>query len=377
MLSQIRQAAHDQSASYLTMLQRLVELESPTHDKLSVNLLANHLESLLKSRGWQVDRDLQSEVGDHLIAHISGPGNDSTLILAHYDTVWPAGTLNDMPFLLRGGKVYGPGILDMKGGIAAAISAVEIVRQLGHIPRGPLTLLITSDEETGSLHSRHLIERVALEHERVLVVEPGHPDGGLKNSRKAIGHFRVGFHGISAHAGNNPQDGASALRELAHFLFFAEALTDVEKGISVNVTVATAGSVSNVIAETAVAEVDLRAQTISESERIVNEIAGYRPRDERVQVDIQGGMNRPALEFTDVNRALFDEAVRLGAAMGIPLTGRLAGGGSDGNFTSALGIPTLDGLGAVGFGPHMREEHIDLPATLDRIALLASLICES
>ncbi len=292
-----------------------------------------------------------SEVGDHLIARWDAAGSERTLILAHYDTVWPLGTLGTMPFVRNGNRAYGPGACDMKAGIALSIHALRIVAAQGLIPRGPITLLITSDEEIGSPNSRELIESLAAAHGRVFVVEPSRDDGAIKIDHKGDGGFWLDFHGRGAHAGNNPADGASALRELAHFLFFVEGLGDDEAQTTVNLTVARGGSVSNVITEEAHAQVDMRVLQLSEAERVEAAIRGYSPSDPRVSVDIRGGLNRPPLEPTDTNRTLFQEAQAKLADMGLALEGAIVSGGSDGNFTSAMGVPTLDGLGCSGEGP--------------------------
>jgi glutamate carboxypeptidase len=237
-----------------------------------------------------------------------------------------------------------------------------------------VTLLVTSDEETGSHHSRALIERLAREHERVLVLEPGRDDGALKVGRKGVGQIHLQLNGRSAHAGNNPEDGASALRELAHLLLYVEDQADGVAGTTVNLTVARGGTTGNVIAEQAEAEVDLRVLAASEADRVQRALDAYEPRDERVGVRITGGLNRPPLERTQANEALWNEARAKGAALGLHLEGAVVGGGSDGSFTSALGIATLDGLGSVGAGPHARHEHIRVGPTLERVALLAALL---
>jgi glutamate carboxypeptidase len=366
--------AYAQQDAYLKTLEDLVDFESPTFHRAASNALANHLQGVLRTDGWQVSRLTQSEVGDQLIASWEASGDASTLILAHYDTVWPLGTLKDMPFRRNGDKVYGPGICDMKAGITTSIHALRLVSTHALTLKGPVTLLLTSDEEAGSHHSREVIEELAKEHQRVLVVEPGRDDGAIKVGRKGVGEFRLHFKGRSAHAGNNPKDGASALRELAHFLFFAEELND--GGTTVNVTVAEAGTVSNVIAEEAGVQVDVRVPTMSEAERVTNAIYGYTARDERVGVSVTGGVNRPPLEPTVQNQSLYQEAKTVLDRWGLDIGSAVVGGGSDGNFTSALGIPTLDGLGAAGAGPHARFEHIRVRETLERLALLTALITE-
>lgn len=359
---------------YLEIVRALVLCESPTHAKAAADGLADYLERTLLALGWQVTRLPQAEVGDQLVARQGPDSGPATLLLCHYDTVWPLGTLAQMPYRQEGDRLFGPGIFDMKAGLAMAMLVPEVIRQAGRQLRGLVTLLATSDEEAGSRHSRALIEAEAKRHARVLVLEPSREDGALKIGRKGAGGFRVRLVGKSAHAGNNPQDGASALRELAHFLLFVEALADEAAQTSVNLTVARGGTVSNVIPEEATAEVDLRALTLAEAERVTQAVHGYRPRDPRVQVHVTGGLNRPPLEPTPANRQLFTEAQRCAEALGFTLTGAVVGGGSDGNFTSALGIPTLDGLGAVGEGPHARHEQIRLAATLQRLKLLAALL---
>ncbi|HZW28867.1 MAG TPA: M20/M25/M40 family metallo-hydrolase, partial [Trueperaceae bacterium] len=312
------QAARD---AYVATLRELVELESPTSDKRAVDALGAHLEKVLAAKGWSVSKHPREAVGDVLEATRGGAGGPSTLLLTHMDTVWPLGTLEVMPARDDGERFWGPGALDMKAGIAAAIHAVDLLDAKGLAPRGGVTLLVTSDEEVGSGASRALIEDLARRHDRVLVLEPGRDDGALKVGRKGVGGYKVTFKGRSAHAGNDPASGASALRELAHFLLYVEDLADDVAGTTVNLTVARGGIASNVIAEEAVASVDLRVLKASEAERVDAAVRAYRPRDVRVTVSIEGGLNRPPLEKTAANAALFEEAVAVGGALGLELTG--------------------------------------------------------
>ena len=376
-LETLRTAAYAQEEAYSETLQGLVAIESPTHDKRAVDTLANHLETLLETRGWTTGRHKQGIVGDQLVARKNRDASGtSTLLLTHYDTVWPVGTLERTPYRRDGDRVYGPGALDMKAGIATALHAPMLADALELGLAGPVTLLLTSDEETGSLYSRDLIERLAREHDRVFVLEPGRDDGALKVGRKGTGGFTARFEGRSAHAGNDPERGASALRELAHFLLFVEGLNNPEAGTSVNLTVARGGSVTNVIPEEASASVDMRVLKEEEGERVAHAVFGYEPKDARVKVTVTGGLNRPPLEPNKANQALFAQAQALGEGLGLRLEGAVVGGGSDGNFTSALGIPTLDGLGSAGEGPHARHEHIRVRETLERLALLTALLTE-
>jgi glutamate carboxypeptidase len=370
----LRELAQAEREAYLETLKELVRLESPTHNKAANDKVADYLETLLKNDAWAVERLSQQLVGDQLVARQAVPGNTSTLILCHFDTVWEVGTLEQMPLRKENDKLYGPGVLDMKAGITTAIHALRLIKKNQFTLKGPVTLLLTSDEETGSEHSQTLIESQAKRHDRVLVLEPSRDDGALKVGRKGIGGFEVAFKGISAHAGNNPKDGSSAIRELANFLFFAEGLTDYDQGTTVNLTVAKGGTVSNVIPEEAHASLDMRAMKLSEAERVEKELRDYKTKDSRVTISMTGGVNRPPLEFDEKNQKLFAEATVAMKTLGLDLEGAVVGGGSDGNFTSALGIPTLDGLGSAGEGPHARFEHIRITETLDRLALVTALL---
>ncbi len=365
--------AFKQKEAFFKTLRTLVELETPTQDKVACNDFADLLEKRLSNDNWQVERIAKEEVGDQLIASLPAKAYQDTLLLCHYDTVWPLNTLASMPFKQEGDYLYGPGILDMKGGIALALHAPSIIEKLAKETTSKLTLLLTSDEETGSYHSRELVERLAKEHERVFVLEPTPQNKVVKVGRKGCGSYLAEFIGIAAHAGNNPKDGASALRELAHFLFFVESLNN-ELGTSINLTVASGGSASNVIAERAQAEVDFRVPTLDQYKYLEDAVNNYEVKDKRVSFKLTGGLDRPPLEVTEGNKKLFEKAKVCAQDLGFDLIGKVVGGGSDGNFSSALGVPTLDGLGAVGEGMHARLEHIDLNDTLQRLALLSMLI---
>lgn len=365
---------------FLATLEQLVRHESPTGNRAAANKLAAHLTEVLTGHGWTVEREAVSEqsgVGDHLVATMDAEGDTRTLLLTHYDTVWPLDTLDSMPWRRDGDTVFGPGVQDMKAGIAMAISAVGLLRGSALGLAGPVTLLLSSDEETGSATSQALIERLARQHDRVLVLEPARDDGALKIGRKGVGEFEVRFTGVSSHAGNNPTGGASALRELAHFLLFVEELGDDSKETTVNLTTASGGSARNVIAEQAVAGIDFRALFASEAERVTQSVNAYRPRDPRVTMTVQGGLNRPPMELTPANTALWQQAQTVAEGLGLELEGAVVGGGSDGNFTSALGVATLDGLGAVGSGAHARHEQIRVQATVERIRLLTALLSDA
>jgi glutamate carboxypeptidase len=376
-LHDLLSSTRDRRAEYLDLLQRFVETESPTHDKPACDRMADAIGATLTADGWRVERDPRTEVGDVLCATLDGDGADrGTLVLAHLDTVWPVGTLAAMPWRVDAerDRAAGPGVLDMKAGIVATVLAARLLRASDVRPQGRLTLLVTSDEETGSAHSRARIEAEARGHDRVFVVEPARDDGALKVGRKGVADFHLEFQGVPAHAGNSPEAGASALVELAHAVLFARSLDDAEAGTTVHPTVAHAGGPVNVITERATLAIDARVLLPDEAERIDDAVRAWEPRDERVRVAVSGGLNRPPMEPTAANLALFDRARSHAATWGESLESAVVGGGSDGNFTSALGVPTLDGLGACGGGPHARSEHIRIGASLDRVALLTALI---
>jgi len=368
--------ARDRRTDFLDLLERLVAVESPTREKAAGDRMADLLADTLRGDGWSVERDPRDHVGDVLAATLPGGGGEGTLVLTHYDTVWPLGTLASMPWRIdeAADRAYGPGALDMKAGIASAIVAVRLLREIGVEPAGPVTLLLTSDEETGSAASRERIEAEARRHTRALVAEGARDDGALKVGRKGVADYHVDLIGVPAHAGNYPDDGASALVELAHLTLFLRTLDDRAAGTTVHPTVARAGSVTNVIAETARLDVDARVLSTAEAERIDGALRNWQPRDPRVRMTVAGGLNRPPLEPTEANLALFERTRDLAAAWGLGLESAIVGGGSDGNFTSALGVATLDGIGACGAGAHARDEHVRIGDTLERTALLAALL---
>jgi glutamate carboxypeptidase len=363
-------AARAQRADYLALLERFVLLESPSRDVAAGNRFADVLSGVLRDDGWRVERRAGPDVADIVHAEIGSGDEGAQLILVHYDTVWPIGSL---PWRIDAAadRAYGPGAYDMKAGIVNAIVALRLLRSAGRTPAGRVTLLATPDEEVGSHASRALIEETARRHARVYVPEPAREDGAIKVGRKGIADYRLHFHGVPAHAGNRPQDGASALVELAHATLFARGLEDLTAGTTVNPTVARAGHAVNVITEHADLSIDVRVLRAQEGARIDAAMRGYAPRDGRVRVSVEGGLNRPPMEATPGNVAAFEEARSIFAGWGLPLESAIVGGGSDGNFTSALGIATLDGIGAGGGGAHARDEHIRIDDTLARAARLA------
>jgi glutamate carboxypeptidase len=311
--------------------------------------------------------------GDALLARV-GPERGGALLLGHLDTVWPAGALGRIPFRVEAGVARGPGVFDMKGGIAVALAVLEAVARGDVIPAAGLALLLTPDEEVGTLASRDLLIAEALKRDRVFVLEPSGEGGAAKIARKGTGLVTARFSGVAAHAGLEPEKGASALLEMSRFALYADALADAPSGTSVVPTVAASGTAANVVPESATLSVDFRLWTQAEGERVVAGLRAYRPADPRVEVALDGGVNRPPMEATEASLALYRRAAALAKTLGFDLGAVRVGGGSDGNLTASAGVPTLDGLGPSGAGAHARTEHLlveDLPR---RAALLAGLL---
>ena len=354
-------------------LEALVRLESPSGDAARVSRVAAWVRDTLRERGVPAELRPCPSRGDALLASVVFR-EGGTLLLGHLDTVWPAGTLAELPWRLEGGRASGPGVFDMKGGIVVGMAVLTAMVRESR-PH-PVSLLLVPDEETGSGASRELTLSVARRHRRVLVLEPSQ-DGAAKVARKGCGTFEIRFRGCAAHAGLEPEKGASALAEMARFVLFLESLAWPTRGTTLTPSVARSGSATNVVPEAAELAVDARAWTREEAERVTAAIGGYRPADPRVSVCVEGGLDRPPLEPTVASDALFEAARRLAGDLGFELGAARVGGASDGNFTAAAGIPTLDGLGPRGGGAHARDEHVlvaDLPV---RAALLAALVAEA
>jgi len=354
----------------------LVEQESPTLDARANTALTRELKPRFEALG-AATQIYQTERGAHLVARAAfghSANSRPVMLLGHVDTVWPCGTLARRPFRVENGRAYGPGIFDMKSGLAVMLAALEAIHELGLEPQHQLKILLSCDEESGSSTSRDLIEAEAAECAAVFVLEPSLPGGGVKTERKGIANYEVIVHGVSAHAGLDPEKGVSATTELAHQLLALNQLNDLTRGISVNVGVMRGGTFSNVIAAEARAEVEVRFRTMAQGEEVSRRIESLKPVLEGARLEVRGGLNRPPLERTSAVMALFAHARSIGAELGFELGEGESGGASDGNFTAALGIPTLDGLGVEGDGAHAEHEHIlvaDLPR---RAALITALL---
>jgi len=373
---EILEMMRSRRAEWLDALTALVEHESPSRDKPSLDVLARKLAVRFEAIGGEVEVIANSEGGDHLLARFFDDLSDEkpALVLGHYDTVWPLGTLASMPFRVESGRAYGPGVFDMKASLVEAEFAIDGLRKLDRKPPRPVEVLITSDEEIGSPTSRGLIEEAAKRAEFVLVLEPPLPDGSLKTARKGVGHFVVEIEGKPAHAGVEPRKGISAIQELAQQILYLHALTDLDAGISVNVGVVEGGTTPNVVAARASARVDVRATTLAQAGVIEDAIRQARSYTPGTRLTIHGGFNRPPMERTHRVAELFERAQVIGRTIGLELGEGSTGGGSDGNFTAALGLPTLDGLGIQGSGAHAAHEQIELDSLPERTALLAALL---
>jgi len=364
-----------QRDSMLKLLQRMVEQESPSTNKEAVNRFGENLASLFEDTGALVRTIEVEDSGNHLLAEWEGSSGDQTLVLGHMDTVWEVGTLERMPFRVDEGRAYGPGTFDMKAGLVQLLFAVRALRETGRRPSSKFAALINSDEEVGSSTSRSLIEDEARQSHAVLVLEPSlSPGGRLKTFRKGVGVFRLEVEGRAAHAGLDPRGGASAIEELSRQVQHLHGMTDYDRGVTVNVGTVRGGTRVNVIAAEADAEIDLRVSSIEDAREMERKILGLQAKLEGTRVVVTGGVDRPPLERTPAVVELYHRARDIAQELGFELGEGAAGGGSDGNLTAACGIPTLDGLGAVGDGAHAVHEHVIVDEMPKRAALLAGLL---
>ena len=359
----------------VAVIETLARLESPSTDKVALDRCASELARLIVELGGHVMVLPRADGGDHLRAEF-GRGDAQILLLGHFDTVWPVGQVAHMPVRRDVDRIYGPGVYDMKAGIAIALAAIRSLIEIGRFPPHRVVLLLTSDDEVGSTSTRTIIEVEARQSRAVLVMEPSLPGGGVKTARKGVGDFRIEATGVAAHAGIQPERGASAVHELAWQVGAVLALADPDCGLTINVGTFRGGERSNVVAASARMEVDVRFSTMAAAERINAGFAALAPRDPRVKLEVRGGVNRPPLERTPGVVALYMMARDIARACGRSLDEGSTGGGSDGNFTAALGVPTLDGLGAEGDGAHALHEHVLIEPLPFRAALVAGIISQ-
>lgn len=363
----------------IKMLKTFVEYETPSNDKASVDRFSSYLFELLRDIGMDAEILPQNNVGNNLKATFGKNEKGQILILCHMDTVWPLHEIEKRPFHINDGKAYGPGVLDMKGGLVQAIFAIKALMNEETEPTHKIVLFCSSDEEIGSCAAHEAIEREAKKSSFVLVPEPAAGDNGaLKLSRKGWGMYKIHAMGRAAHSGNDHINGINAVEELAYHVIELQKLTDYKKGTTINVGEFQGGSGYNIVPDHAVAKIDLRAATMAELTKANNTIMGLQPVLKNASLKITGGINRPPLELTPGNKQLYEHAQKAALKLGFTaLTGIPVGGASDGNYTSYLGIPTLDGIGSVGSGGHSLNEHVLLNKMAERSALLAELLDKS
>jgi glutamate carboxypeptidase len=357
-------------------IQQLVACESPSDDKAAVDACVAIAAARATELGGRVKLHKEREFGDVLEVRFR-PGTKAkaakkVLVLGHLDTVWPLGTLQKMPLRVDQGRIWGPGTLDMKTGAAMALTAIEMLNEANLLNR-EIVLLLNSEEEIGSPVSRPITEELAKGCAAVFVLEPAL---GLayKTARKGTGNWRIDISGVAAHAGVDFTKGASAIRELSCIVETVSEWTDLKRGLTVSVGVAGGGTKTNVIPAEAWAEVDVRIEMKADGARIERKFASLKAEDKRCSLRVTGGMNRPPMERTRGTVKLFEKARTLAAELGIVLDEGATGGASDGNFTSAMGIPTLDGMGAVGEGAHASHESVLIEHLAPRTALLAGML---
>lgn len=362
----------------VALIREMAECESPSDDAASVNRFVDLLGDRLSGMARVRKLPAAGPFGKHLRATITLPGRKKSgqiLALGHSDTVWPLGTLRSMPVREEHGRIWGPGVFDMKGGLAFFVFAMRALRELGVPVRRNVLLQVNSDEEVGSQSSRLLTEEVAPQSHAVLVLEPAAElKGKLKTARKGVGDYTVKVRGRSAHAGLDFTNGANAIVEMARQIDRIAAFTQLDRGITVSPGLVRGGTRSNVIPAECTCTIDVRLLRAKDASYLARCFKSLKPFDKRCSIEVTGGMNRPPLERTQGVRKLFRTAKQLAAELGVELQETAVGGGSDGNFTAALGVPTLDGLGAVGEGAHAPNESILIDRIADRTALLAKLV---
>ena len=362
----------------VSTIRELVEIESPSDNKAAVDRVAEAVAQKFSQLGGKVDVRIHQakDFGNHL--QVDFPGKSAAkpvLLLGHYDTVYPLGTLAAMPCRVMDNKLTGPGVLDMKSGIVLMLYALAALQAWhGGLPR-PVTVLLVSDEEVGSDSSRAITESLAKKAAAVLVLEPAYGfQGAVKTARKGVGEYLVKVTGKASHAGLDFRKGVNAILELARQIEKVSGFTDLKKGLTVNVGIVSGGSRTNVVPAEAAAQVDVRIARMKDAAGIDKKIRSLRPFNRKCKIEITGGINRPPMERTAGVAALYAQAVAIARELGWKLGEAAVGGGSDGNFTAGLGIPTLDGLGGVGDGAHATHEHILISELPRRAALIAGLI---
>jgi len=367
---------NDRSDDIVSTIRELVEIESPSDNKPCVDRLSELVAQKFAALGGAVKVHRTVDFGNHLQVDFAGKGEGKpVLLLGHYDTVYPIGTLATMPCRIADGKLTGPGVLDMKSGIALMLFAVAGLQAWHNSLPRPITVLLVSDEEVGSDSSRAITESLAKQSAAVLVLEPSYgPKGAVKTARKGVGDFQIKVTGKAAHSGLDFEKGVNAIVELARQIEKISGFTDLATGLTVNAGIISGGTRVNVVPAEAVLQVDARIARMKDAATIEKKMRSLRPFNRKCKIEVTGGINRPPMERTAGVAALYEKAVAIARDLGWKLGEAAVGGGSDGNLTAGLGIPTLDGLGAVGDGAHATHEHIVVSELPRRAALVAGLI---
>src|SRR5574341_108823 len=381
MTGNLRAHFADQIERMVTLTGELAAIESPTNDRAAVNRVAARLADEVDGLGARITTHPRNAVGDIIEAcwddgAAEAASGSPLLVVCHMDTVHPIGAIAENPVRRENGRLYGPGTYDMKGGIAATIEAVRGLLTLGRMPAAPVTLLLTTDEETGSEHSRDLIASRARESALALIMEPAMPDGSLKTSRKSTVTFTLRTFGVAAHAGGGQETGLNAIEEMADQTIALQKMTDYTVGTTVNVGIVSGGTARNTVPDRCEALIDVRATSQQEMDKLSARIMGLTPVLRGTRLEIEGGFDRPPMSRDTRMIETFQKASEIAARHGIKLQEGAAGGASDGNYTAALGTPTLDGLGPTGDGAHSEREYIIMESLAVSAAQVAALLAE-
>lgn len=353
------------------LIEKLVMIETPTSDKAANDHISALAAELLESLGGNVTVHPEPKYGDHVSASWAGePGTQHVFIVGHLDTVWPLGTLARMGYSERDGRLYAPGVLDMKAGIATTIVGLRILQENGLWPDREIKVLFNTDEEVGSPSSRPLVENLARGAEYALIMEPGHAGAGaLKTQRKGLGEFRISVEGKASHAGAFPERGASAIHELSQKVIELQAMNDWPNGITVNAGLISGGSARNTIPAYAEATIDVRVRTVDQAKQLEEQIRSLTPVIEGTSIAVEGSFHRPPMPRTPALAKLAETLIEWSKEIGFELTEESTGGGSDANLTAAMGVPSADGLGSKGQNPHAECENIEIGEQPNRLAL--------
>jgi glutamate carboxypeptidase len=376
LLGEIRERTGGYYDAYLRGLERIVNIDSGTFDKAGVDAAGGLLRSWLESLGGSSTIHPNDELGDNFTTTLRGSGERRIMLLGHFDTVYPTGTARERPLTIEGDRVHGPASMDMKGGLVLGYYALRILRDLGFDDFAEMTYVANSDEEIGSPTSRELIQAEAARMDAVLVLEPGRAPGGVLATRKGVGMYQVEVAGRASHAGAAPQEGRSANLELAHKIIALHDLNGLDEGTTVSANIMRGGERRNVIAASAYCEVDVRVATADAAGRVhaaIQEIAARQVVPDTITT-LTGGLNRPPMEKVGGTDRLLEIARKAAEGLGLEYQELTSGGGSDGNFTAAIGAPTLDSLGPVGRNAHSVDEYVELDSVVDRLALVTALL---